>query len=79
MAKLRAFILWSILVAVLAVPATTLAQGGYFGRNKVQYQSSTSRSCTPSTSTSTSTRRWRTAPAWRRGWPSAGTPGCPRC
>jgi Tol biopolymer transport system component len=38
MAKSRALVLWSLSLALLAVPATTVAQGGYFGRNKVQYQ-----------------------------------------
>jgi Tol biopolymer transport system component len=35
MVNFRAFIAWCVLALL---PATALAQGGYFGRNKVQYQ-----------------------------------------
>ena len=35
MARFRAVIAWSVL---LLLPATAFAQGGYFGRNKVQYR-----------------------------------------
>ncbi|MBA2604064.1 MAG: hypothetical protein H0U94_10810, partial [Acidobacteria bacterium] len=38
MAKRQATIASCVLLAVLALPATPFAQGGYFGRNKVQYQ-----------------------------------------
>ena len=38
MAKLRASIVLAVFLALLAVPVTALAQGGYFGRNRVQYQ-----------------------------------------
>ena len=35
MARFRAVVAWCVL---LMIPATALAQGGYFGRNKVQYR-----------------------------------------
>ena len=35
MVRVRAAITWCVLVLL---PATALAQGGYFGRNKVQYR-----------------------------------------
>ena len=43
MAKFRASGTWRLplivlVLAILAVPAAAHAQGGYFGRNKVQYR-----------------------------------------
>ena len=34
----RYFVASAVLLTLLSVPSPTLAQGGYFGRNKVQYQ-----------------------------------------
>ena len=43
MAKFRASVMWRLsslvfALAILTVPAAAYAQGGYFGRNKVQYR-----------------------------------------
>src|SRR5687767_14972168 len=46
MAKFRASVMWRVptlvlalaILAILTIPAAALAQGGYFGRNKVQYR-----------------------------------------
>ena len=51
----------------------------YFGRNKVQYERSTSRCSRPSTSTSTTTRKRKPRSSSPRAWPSAGTRASPSC
>ena len=68
------------LCVLLGLPSASLAQGGYFGRNKVQYQ----RLRLPGAQDRALRHlllpgRRGGRRAWRRAWPSAGTRGCRRC